>query len=267
MICVDKDIRIFLQNGDLKTPDVTSISCGDPNCVTNIGYDLRANAFYAEEKHTDSYDLQPGSSVVVESVEIIHFDKDTCGRICSKNSRIRQGLSVDSPVFQPGHTTRVYFRLTNISADMITLSAGGQYAMLMFEQLSDSPDSPYDGTFQDEYEFRGLADYSGPYSAQNKRIEKKRLDLEALEKSIYGNVITILTVFIAIFSLININFSLANASAGALSVLIYNLSTLGAISFLSILLHTLLGTPRRSGWLWIIPVVCFAAVGIAAFFI
>ncbi len=267
MIYVDKSIHTFLHNGSLQDTDQTSITGGDPSCVTNIGYDLRANAFYAEDKHTDSYTLQPGCSVIVESVEIIHFDNDTCGVLNIKNSRIRQGLSIDSPVYQPGHTTRIYFRMTNMSSDSIILSCGEKYAMLMFEQLSDTPDKKYEGTFRDEFAFSGLSGYKDAYGEQIKRIDKKRIDLEELEKSIYGNVITIITVFIAIFSLLNINFGLAEKSAGVISVLVYNLSTLGSISFLSVLLHTLLGTsPRHSPLLWAIPIVCFVLAGLTLLF-
>lgn len=263
MIYVDNIIRSFLVNGDVRETEQTAIFGGDESCITNIGYDLRANAFYADGQKLDAYQLEPGDSVIAESTEIIHFDRDTCGMVNIKNSRLRMGLLIDSPVYQPGHTTRIYFRITNLSNDAVSLVSGDKYVMLLFEQLSQTPDHPYTGTFTDEFSFRGLAGYSDVYGEQVKRVERKRRDLKSMEKSIYANVITIITVFIAIFSLLNINFGLADQSADAASVLVYNLSTLGAVSFLSVLLHQLLGTgTRRSLWLWIVPIVCFAAVAV-----
>lgn len=263
MIYVDNIIRTFLVNGDVRETEQTAIFGGDESCVTNIGYDLRAGAFYADNKKSDVYELEPGDSVMVESVEIVHFDFDTCGILNIKNSRLRCGLMIDSPVYQPGHTTRIYFRLTNLSSDNVRLNVGDRYVMLMFEQLTQTPDEPYTGTFKDEFSFRGLAGYRDVYEDQIKHIERKRLDLKSMEKSIYGNVITIITVFVAIFSLLNINFGLADKSADAVSVLVYNLSTLGAISFLSVLLHNLLGTAtRRSLWLWLVPILCFVGTAL-----
>ena len=263
MIYVDNIIRTFLVNGSVRETEQTAIFCGDDSCITNIGYDLRAGAFYADGKKTDVYDLEPGDSVFVESIEVVHFDRDTCGRVNIKNSRLRMGLAVDAPVYQPGHTTRIYFRVTNFSSDVVSLTSGESYAMLLFDQLSGTPESPYTGTFRDEFSFRGLAGYREVYGSQVKQIERKRRDLKTMEKGIYANVITIITVFIAVFSLLNINFGLADQSADGLSVLVYNLSTLGAISFLAVLLHQLLGTgSRRAVWLWLIPIVCFAAVAL-----
>ena len=267
MIYVDHIIRTFLQSGALHDCEQTAIFGGEASCVTNIGYDIRAGAFYSDHKKTDDYELEPGDSVMVESMEIVHFDNDTCGILNIKNGRLRQGLMIDAPVYQPGHTTRIYFRLTNLSSDTIRLENGEQYAMLMFEQLSQTPSAPYAGTFKDEFSFRGLAGYRDVYGEQIKRIERKRMDLKSMEKSIYGNVITIITVFIAIFSLLNINFGLADKAADTVSVLVYNLSTLGAVSFLAVLLHHLLGTAsRRALWLWLIPALCFAGAALTMLF-
>lgn len=119
-------------------------------------YDLRANAFYSDGQKLDAYPLEPGDSVIAESMEIIHFDRDTCGMVNIKNSRLRMVLMIDSPVYQPGHTTRIYFRITNLSNDTVPLASGDKYVMLLFEQLSQTPDHPYAGTFSDECSFQGL---------------------------------------------------------------------------------------------------------------
>ena len=164
------------------------------------------------------------------------------------------GLTMDAPVYQPGHKTVIFFRLTNVSSDLVCLRKGEKYAMLMFEQLESAPVHPYQGAFQDEFSFQGLADYTSQYADQIKSLDGKINNLQSLEKSIYGNVVTILTIFIAIFTILNINISLAETAATAKAFLVYNLATLGAISFLGVLMEELLHRegPKKH-WLWLIP--------------
>jgi hypothetical protein len=204
--------------------------------------------------------------VFVESVETVHFDNSTCGIVNIKNSRLRLGLSAEAPVYQPGHKTKIYFRITNLSDQTILLAAGEEYAYIMFEQLIRVPDKTYEGTFQNEFKYTGLANYESMYAEQQRAVKKKLTDLKELEKSIYGNVITIITVFIAVFSLLNINVNLAQNGKTAADFLMYNSSTLGAVSFLAVLLDELLHRKEKRGhWLWIIPFVCFAAVILCIF--
>ena len=184
---------------------------------------------------------------------------DMLGRIALKNSRIRQGLSLDAPVYQPGHKTRIYFRLTNVSADTIVLYAGDRYATILFDKLSAEPEHPYHGAFRDEFNYRGLGDYKDVYKRQMREIEKKTDDLKSIENSIYGNVLVILTVFVALFSFLTTNISLAANSAGIKQYFIFNGILLGSISFLVALIGMVI-KPKRKMWMyWIPAVICFAA--------
>lgn len=261
MLLVDKDIRTFLMNGEVEDKTQTFIKNGNEECVTPIGYDLRAEIFTRDEKKVETYELQPGESVFVQSKELINFDSVTVGKISLKNSRIRMGLTLDCPVHQPGHTTKIFFRLTNVSSSAISLRAGEKYAMLMFEQLDSSPEHPYSGTFDNEFSFSGLGNYASEYSDQIKKIDKKIKDLESLEKNIYSNVLTILSVFVAIFTILNVNITFASQSASSVSFLAFNLATIGAIAFLSLFLTSLLKRDGKNpGVLWFLPVICFVCV-------
>lgn len=261
MILVDKELQTFLLNGDTDAPGKTAIFGGDESCVTNIGYDLRANAFYRGGKREDCCDLAPGESVFVESREIVQFDAVTVGRVFLKNSRIRMGFTLDAPVYQPGHKTRIYFRVTNVSSDSLHVSAGDKYAMLLFEQLHDAPAASYSGAFQDEFDFKGLGDYKSMYLSQIQSLQGKVKDIRDMEKGIYGNVVTILTIFVTIFTILNVNIELARAAATVSAFLNFNLAVLGGISFLSLFLSELVGREKRwSRALWLIPIVCFAAI-------
>ena len=119
MVIVDHEIMDRVKSENL-------IDSFDDSCLTNIGYDLRAKRFYASSKGEESITLQPNESAFVESVEVVSMPTDMLGRIALKNSRIRQGLSLDAPVYQPGHKTYAFLRVTNISKNIITLSRGNK---------------------------------------------------------------------------------------------------------------------------------------------
>lgn len=266
MILVDKDIRTFLQNGSLADrKGQTAIAGGSPDNITNIGYDLTASGFIVGGSLVEETELSPGQSVMVESEETIFFDTSTCGTVHIKNSRLRMGLSLESPLYQPGHKTRIYFRLTNLSDSIVVLSRGNKYAVLVFEQLTAPPDKPYSGTFQRESQYTNLAGYTSDYERETKIFEKKKIDLAHLEKSMYGNVITILSIFIAIFSIINVNFSLVQSGASLSRFFSFNLSIVGGIGFLAALMEEIIhrdNHPRHL--LWCIPAASFAVVFLSA---
>lgn len=69
------------------------------------------------------------------------------------------------------------------------------------------------GTFQAEFDFKGLGDYKSAYLEQIQSIQGKVKNIQDMEKGIYGNVITILTIFVTIFTILNMNIELAKTSA------------------------------------------------------
>lgn len=259
MILVDEDLSDLIANKGLIQEGTF-----DPDCITNIGYDLRTYAFYDDTGEHTSKDLSPGESVMVSTEEIINMPVDLAAIVRDRNSRIRQGLSVAAPVYQPGHKTRVFFRLTNISADEIKLSTDDSYAMIIFERLSHAAANPYNGAFKDEIgSYTGLSSYKKAYEKQIKQLEKKEEDVREIEKSIYGNVLAILAVFVAIFSLISTNVNLLGDESTLRSFIGYNLITIGGVSFLLTLLRTTVlcdlskKTQRRGFVIWIPTISVF----------
>lgn len=249
MLLVDRDI---ISRGE------TLIEGFQEKSVTNIGYDLTTGKLWRSEKEQEEITLQPGESVFAQAEENIRLPNDMIGKVVLRNSRIRQGLSMDAPVYQPGHYTSVFCRLTNISAEEIDLKAGQKYATIMFEQLEHAPNRPYHGAFSDETKFTGLSSYEGQYRKQVRAIEKKAEDIRSMEKTIYANVLVILTVFVALFSFITTNLSLLSANASVERFFIYNFVLLGCINFLVGLLNGLI-KDNHKGKRWIPTVVFFSA--------
>lgn len=253
MILIDREITTRVNESEL-------IDSFDPKCLTNIGYDLRAKYFVIGNEKKESAALKPGESAFVASVETVKVSEDLLCRVVLKNSRIRQGFAIDSPIYQPGHHTRIFFRLTNVSGDELLLYKGDKYATIIFEELSDKPDVPYEGSFSDEFDFSGLGDYREIYKNQIREIENKTEDLKSVERTIYANVLVILTVFVALFSFLTTNLSLFSSNTTVQQFFIYNFVMLGCISFLVALLNSVISRnlkARKHLLLWIPPILCF----------
>lgn len=127
----------------------------------------------------------------------------------------------------------------------------------MFEKLETEAEHPYDGTFQEEFNFSGMGAYSSVLSDEMSDIEKKITDIKDIEKNIYGNVLSIMAIFVAIFSIININ--LQNASMDMKSLISLDLTTAGAVGFLIAVINTVLPGGKNKWLLWIASVIAFAA--------
>ena len=216
-----------------------------------VSYDLTTQNFFTSKESyrqaLTTYMLNPGDSVFVASVEIINLPDDLACSVLVKNSRLREGLRLDAPLYFPGHRTRVFFRITNVSGDSITLDTGKGIAQLAFEKLDRPTDKPYVGAFSDESAFKGLGDYESLY--------------EGIERRIYGNVMTLMAIFAAVFTLININMGTAQNHPDATFVIAVNLATVGSFAILAGLISLPL-KPRD--WYvrfapWAVGVVCFVA--------
>lgn len=255
LLLVDHELKERIKNDGL-LQDIQE------NNIFNIGYDLICDGFSRQPNdQADFYKLLPGESVFVRSKETLQLPTDLCAHVCLRNSRIRQGLSLEAPVYQPGHKTRVFFRITNISSSEITLYSGEGIASIFFELLHAQPDKPYNGTYQGEFNYTGMGQYAPQYVSQMKQVEDRLADLKNMEKSVYGNVVTLMTIFIGIFSLVNLNLTAAHSATWSMAeLLMYNLCIIGGIFTLAGLIRVLVPPLHHKSlpwWYWLAPVVCF----------
>lgn len=66
------------------------------------------------------------------------------------------GLDIAAPVYQPGHRTIAFVRITNIAGGNGIIKAGDSIFSIMFNRLSADVTHPYNEQFQDEIEFNTL---------------------------------------------------------------------------------------------------------------
>lgn len=267
MILVDTDIREMIKNGILHCEN--ELSQGEMfESVQAISYDLHTASFTrSKEVNSETCNLAPGESVFVVCKEVVRMPQNLAGRIILRNSRIRQGLSLDAPVYQPGHLSRVFFRITNVSNSAMALTKDSSFASIMFERLTNVPEKTYGGTFQNELIFKDLADYHSEYSKEIDQIDEKVDVIKHLERNIYTNIITLMSIFIALFSIINVNIDLAFAeNIERTRLIITNLVTIGSIAFLvSLAQLSLAHKEKRAVWLTIIVFSIIVLVGVAFF--
>ncbi len=144
----------------------------EPDKVLCIGYDLTPQSYYNMNKeHYEKASLDPGDSIFVQCREIVDLPNNMIAMIQLRNGRIRQGLSMEAPIYQPGHKTSIYYRITNISKSKITLSLDDGSAYIIFYYLDSVPLNTYNGAFQNENsEFFGLSSYSEQFRKNIKEI-------------------------------------------------------------------------------------------------
>lgn len=209
----------------------------DSNLLGPISHDLIIENIIIpdSEKKVTHIDFEPHKVIFIECKQVIDLPTDMIGLVHNKNSRIRLGLDLTSPIYQPGHKTRIFFRLTNISSNVITLKRGDNIAQLSLIEAKGNEDIKYNGEFQNEFDFKNLGKYNHEYLV--KKLDDKFTAIEDIEKKIYAGVAAIITAFIALFGFLNAGIKISTeTNIGA----IFGLMTLSLIT-LTTLLFGLIG--------------------------
>lgn len=261
MILVDKDIKERIGRNEL------IVEGYDEENVNSISYDLTIQSILSDNEPTNSCDLAPSEYVIIQTKEILSIPKDIMGRIAEKNSKMRLGLKVDGPHYHPGHeSTRAYLRVHNISNNVITIRSGDKIAQIIFEQLTGIPEKPYSASFQGETQYVGFGQYKNEYGERIKSFHKVKDDIENKEQQIYSNILTFMGIFVAIFSLISINFQVfSNVTVDAKFILTMNASLCFCITVMLGLVLLFLNKPKNKIFTIIYSIVLLL-LGIATVF-
>ena len=238
MLLSDGEIRELIEQDVLVN--------ADKNKVGAITCDLRTKRFvFSDGSSRASCRLQHGDSAFVECVGGVQLPHTIAARVLLKNSRIREGLTLDAPLYFPGHRTIVYYRVTNVSADTIILDSARPIAQIAFERVEKPVDNAYEGTFQDEMEFRGMDRYEDVYREEIKQVESTADEIKSIERRMYSNVMAIMAILAGIFTLVSVN---AQAMQTDLkTMLTLNLTTVGSFSVLVALIGVVTGHVKGGG--------------------
>ena len=250
MILVDSQIKQLVSQGMLIKEGYI------PNNVNSMSYDLTIDKVLIskDEEGNDevnSFSLKPGQFVYIKTKETLCIPDNILGRIAQKNSIMRMGLVVDGPHYHPGHITKSFLRIQNISPHKITISNGIKVAQIIFEELSKVPDITYNqqqnSSFNNEFTYQGFGRYEYEYNKSIEKIEQLNESLDEKENKIYSNIITFMGIFISIFSIVTVNFELfsqKNITTLELTknMIIINLSLGLVITFLMSIITFIIGS-------------------------
>lgn len=263
MILVDRDIREYVKNKELILDGFVEEN------LNGVSYDLTIDAVIDNDsKNRMEYSLSPGEVVFVKTQEKLKIPDNILGRIAEKNSLMRLGLIVNGPHYQPGHVTYAFLRVQNVSEDIITLTRGMPVAQIIFEQLSAVPDVPYSGqksaSYQNEVEYRGFGKYQNIYEQKVKSvIENAKESVESSAQKIYANVLTLMGILVAIFSLITIDYqAFAQSTLSVGYILVMNLSLALCITLMMGIILIFVNRAKNKTFL-IVYTIIFALIAVA----
>ncbi len=248
MILVDKQIRELVAEKKL------IIAGYDEKNLQGISYDLTIDCIYGpDHEQRSSYELAPGETVFVKTMEKLSIPRDVLGRVAEKNSRMRMGLRVDGPHYQPGHVTYAFLRVQNISSSVIVIKNADSIAQIMFEQLSQEPEVPYSeqrgSSFQNEVDYVGFGKYEDEFSKQIKSFQTIKEDVESMSQKIYANILTFMGIIVAVFSLLSINYqAFTNAALDFKYIVAMNLSLTFCIAVLMGIILIFINNSKKKGF-------------------
>ena len=218
------------------------------SCAGAISYDLRIDYVFGntpDHKQLEQYTLQPGETVFIASKENLNLPNNVAAHVIERNSSVRKGLSIASPVYIPGHHTKVFTRITNNSNNAVLLKKDSSIVSVMFYQYECDISEPYSGAYQGEFDFKSAGVFHSVPTPDiinfNQEIADKLKDVKDIENKIYDHIMIIMTVFIAAFSIVNLNINFLDKGKTLLDMLVYNLTFLGGIgvlvTFISLILQ------------------------------
>lgn len=263
MILVDKNIREYVKNRELILDGFVEEN------LNGVSYDLTIDVIVDNSSGNRlEYNLSPGEVIFVKSQEKLKIPADILGRIAEKNSLMRLGLIVNGPHYQPGHVTYAFLRVQNVSENYIALTRGMAIAQIIFEQLSDTPDVPYSSqetaSFQNEVEYRGFGKYQSVYEQKVKSvIDSAKESVESSAQKIYANVLTLMGILVAIFSLITIDYqAFAKSELSIGYILVMNLSLALCITLMMGIILIFVNRAKSKPFLFVYTII-FALIAVA----
>jgi deoxycytidine triphosphate deaminase len=134
------------------------------DCLGGAGYDLRLDRIYrlksagmltvsdrrtpdVEEVVFDSYTLQPGDYVLVETLERVNLPSDIVAVILNRSTLFRCGCTLFNALVDPGFRGTLTFGLKNVSDKEFTVGKGARIAQIVFERVEGEA-TGYKGRYQ-----------------------------------------------------------------------------------------------------------------------
>lgn len=173
-ILVDRQIR------SARKQNLIKIDPFEESSLEPATYDLRVGDRAAVSTGSQAIDLrkdtmltiEPGAMAIVQSLEVLTLSPRLAGRLGPKTSLLRRGIFVATgPQIDPGFHGRIIVNLINLTSRSFVLRHSMPFLSVEFHYLSEAPDHPYTGDYQDRLgltaeELNILYGYEGPNLAE-----------------------------------------------------------------------------------------------------
>lgn len=109
--------------------------------VGPAGYDVRI---------AESLQLMPHTFYLASTLERFRMPKDWLAIVHDKSTWARRGISVQNTVIEPGWEGYLTMELTNHGSDRIVIQKGMAIAQIVFHELLEATEEPYNGKYQNQ---------------------------------------------------------------------------------------------------------------------
>lgn len=266
MILSDESIKRLIKEGVLSFADIEKV--GPISC------DITIENIYFEGQRLAQLSLPPTDSAFIETRELLDLGgRNLAAEVRLRNRFLRKGLSLDAPLYFPGHKSRLFFRITNLCSEPVDLRCGDSPAQVVFFEVDKDLVSRYSGRYNGEVNYENnssLMDIGryDAFEAKSKQIDEKihkyEEQIDSINKSIYGNVLALMGIFVAVASIAN-TIAAADPSCIRNTVVLCMVIT-GSFSILFGFISLLFGKRKNASSGWSVGMICFAfAVALTLF--
>jgi deoxycytidine triphosphate deaminase len=113
--------------------------------ASNVSYDLRVGKKYRDHREDDPKEipvggvvtLNPGSALIIQTEEYVHFPRSRFGMIAPKVRLLENGLSTTFSKVDPGYSGHLLITLFNLGQRVRTLHRGSPFCALTVVDVAD----------------------------------------------------------------------------------------------------------------------------------
>lgn len=138
-----------IETRDIIDPFHKRTQIGDGTLTFGVGpcsYDVRVE--FDDKGLIGMKKLLPGDFILASTIEHFEMPDDVMGVAHDKSSWARRGIAVQNTLIDPGWYGYLTLEITNHGSVPVMLRRGDPIAQIVFHQLDQTTDIPYDGKYQ-----------------------------------------------------------------------------------------------------------------------
>lgn len=158
MLLCDKTIKKLIETEDL-------ITCPEGVELTPIqpaSYDLRLGSSYITSRYgelpafsafipKEGLDIPPKTFILMTTLEKVKIPNNICAFLEGRSSVGRTGIFIhNAGLIDPGFEGQITLEIFNASDEFINLKAGMRICQIIFHQMDDYCENPYNGKYQNQ---------------------------------------------------------------------------------------------------------------------